>query len=259
MRIDYHTDDISKSCRNQTSTSTFFVNNPYDASLPFCIVASNDSPANAYRKVASKFLPPGTVRVELLGVVPFVPFPPHVFNRNRTRTEAPALEDRPDTLTQLFFGQLPYKASDSMICWLCDHFAQSNVLYIERVMQDKSRKGCMQVFVDESDAERIMSSLCKWILIDETGVWHAQDDRQAAILENYARSKSQQVKSLPFRPLVVERSTSTFVRRRIDGPAVQSGGEAADQKPKGVSAPPVQTESTSTKSSVVSKRQFAQR
>jgi len=123
------------------------------------------------------------------------------------------LAERPPTLTQLFFGQLPYKVSDRMVLWLVGHLAQRNVLYIERVMQDKSRKGCMQVFVDEDDASDIIAALDRRIIFDTTGIWHAQNDEQVRALEEHCRNESNRFKGFPYRMMVVERSTSTYVRR----------------------------------------------
>jgi hypothetical protein len=213
--------------------ATKFAYDPYSTLQPFHIVST--SPASIHtqnREVAKKMLPPKTLRLDLFGLVPFVPFPEHVYDRTRQRTEAPPLEQRPDTLLQLFFGQLPYKVSDHMIVWLCSLLAESEVLYIERVMQEKSRKGCMQVFVDEEDADFIITAINRRVLFDATGVWHAQNEDQVDILERHCNSESNRFKGFPFRMVVVEKSTSTYVRRPKQQPSTNG------RRSRSVSPPP---------------------
>jgi hypothetical protein len=203
---------------------TRYCHNPYSQLQSYSVVnAGPASKETLNREVAKKVLPSGTLRVDLSGKVPFFAFPDTVMDRTRQRSEAPPLNERPSTLRQIFFGQLPYKVSDAMVVWLCDTLAESEVLYIERVMQEKSRKGCMQVFVDESDAEFIITALNKRVLFDRTGVWQAQTEEQLEALEVHCNSELNRFKGFPYRPMVVELATSTYVRRHRLPQSRQSG------------------------------------
>lgn len=166
------------------------------------------------KEEAKRSLPQDTMRLSLFGKVQFFAFPTHALERTRLRSEAPPLEERPAELKQLFFGQLPYKVPDSQIVWLVEEVAKRSVLYIERVMQEKSRKGCMQVFVDEADVDDIVRTLDRRVLFDKTGVWYAADDYELRALEEHCSNEANRFKGFPFRMMVVERSTSTYVRRR---------------------------------------------
>jgi hypothetical protein len=218
-----------------------FRNDPYDTLKPFHIETfeMERTISSNYAEVAKTILPPGTLRVGLLGKVPFIPFPAHVMDRSRIRDAAPPLSQRPESLVQLFVGQLPFKVTDAMICWVCEEFAESEVLFIERITQENSRKGCMQIYVDDSDADFIITAVNKRMILDTTGVWHAQNAEQQVAIEQHCQDERNRFKGHPFRPVVVERATSTYVRRRnaprsrsrSPPPAMYEGGVADASSP----------------------------
>jgi len=158
-------------------------------------------------------LPPMTMRTDLVGRAVFMPFPEDVYYKGQLRHGAPPRQFRPADLAGLFFGQLPFRLTDMMVIYLFGVLANADVLYIERIVQDNSKKGCMQVYVHEADVERIIAAFHKRVLFDNTGVWLAYDPYQRAALQQHGDNPQNRFKGLPFYPMVVERSKSSYERQ----------------------------------------------
>jgi hypothetical protein len=130
-----------------------------------------------------KSLPNGTLYHSLRHSVRFIPYPTEKFS-----AKTPSVQKR--RMTRLFFGQLPYGVTDMQLQWLAFRLAGTNLHYIERIMRKglrgtKIATGCVFAYAEPTDALELIRQLNKRVLIDDTGVWHAENQGQQRTLDEY--------------------------------------------------------------------------
>jgi hypothetical protein len=148
----------------------------------------------------------------LWGRVSFVPYPTEPFYA----TPAPE-----DDMVRVFIGQLPYFVTDMQLSWLCATFGGGHVVaYPERIMKrqpngDRLPTGCIHAYASVYAVEAMATGMHKRMLVDDTGVWHAQTAAEFDVLSSYVASmkadKSLRVPNRPYDSVVVQLATSTYV------------------------------------------------
>jgi len=123
-------------------------------------------------------------------------------------------------MTRLFVGQVPVNVTKQQVEWIVELLSGCRVFGTEIIRKwtgDRQPKGCVHTYCFESDAERIIEVLHQRVLIDDCGIWFAEDRKQKNSLKQYCtklkRDKSLRVVDRPHQPMVVEIADSTFVPR----------------------------------------------
>jgi hypothetical protein len=159
-------------------------------------------------------IPEGTIHTALAGKVTFTPYP------EQYSPSAPTLPK--PALARIFIGQLPYQVTDIQLSWLCETFAEGvSVFYAEHIMkQDNTRNtkiptGCVHAYCLHDDVATLIEGLHKRTLIDDTGVWHAEDAEELRALTEYCSAmktdRKLRVHNRPYDTVVVQFATSTYV------------------------------------------------
>jgi hypothetical protein len=158
--------------------------------------------------------PMGTRHMALWGQVSFVPYPTERF------IPSPPAENR-ETLVRVFVGQLPYQVTDQQLAWLCYTFGGGAVVaHPERIMKrqpngERLPTGCIHAYTTMSQVEAMAEGMHKRMLVDDTGVWHAQTVEEFEVLSRYVSAmktdKSLRAPNRPYDSVVVQLATSTFV------------------------------------------------
>lgn len=160
-------------------------------------------------------MPEGTRHTTLWGRVSFVPYPATEF---RPASPTPPAEGE---LVRVFVGQLPYFVTDMQLAWLCHTFGGgSAVFYPERIMKkqpngERLPTGCIHAWVAPEAVEAMAAGMHKRMLVDDTGVWHAQTRDEFDVLKEYIAdmkvNKHHRVPNRPYDSVVVQLAVSTFV------------------------------------------------
>lgn len=160
-------------------------------------------------------MPEGTRHTSLWGRVSFVPYPSTGFY-----TPTPQPEDE-STLVRAFIGQLPYFVTDMQLAWLCHTFGGgAAVMYPERIMKrqpsgERLPTGCIHAYATPEAVEAMAAGMHKRMLVDDTGVWHAQTHDEFEVLKAYIAvmktNKTARVPNRPYDSVVVQLAVSTFV------------------------------------------------
>jgi len=158
--------------------------------------------------------PAGTRHPALWGRVSFVPYPTGEF-----RAPSPPAEDA--ELVRVFVGQLPYFVTDMQLSWLCHTFGGGNaVVYPERIMKkqpngERLPTGCIHAYATPEAVEAMAFGMHKRMLVDDTGVWHAQTHEELDVLKAHIAAmkadKKRRVPNRPYDSVVVQLAVSTFV------------------------------------------------
>jgi len=162
--------------------------------------------------------PAGTRHPTLWGRVSFVPYPTGEF-----RAPTPPPEDA--ELVRVFIGQLPYFVTDMQLSWLCHAFGGgSAVVYPERIMKkqpngERLPTGCIHAYATPEAVEIMALGMHKRMLVDDTGVWHADSQDEAEFLGDYVAAMKQdrgmRVPGRPYDSVVVQMATSTYIPRHV--------------------------------------------
>lgn len=157
--------------------------------------------------------PAGTLHGHLWGRVTFVEYPAEEFH-----APAPAEDEE---MVRVFIGQLPYFVTDMQLRWLCYHFGGFNTVHFpERIMKrqpngERLPTGCIHAYAPAHAVAEMASGMHKRMLVDDTGVWHAQTQEEFAVLTEYIAAmkadKSLRAPNRPYDSVVVQVATSTFV------------------------------------------------
>lgn len=149
------------------------------------------------------------LRTDLIGHCPFVAYPAHTYGNSTLRPSAPY--PRPAGVVQLFLGQVPFRITDGQLLFLFETLAGVNIQFIERVVQGESRKGCIQLFADETSIEAAQRAIHKRVLFDEFGFWFATNWDELNILQAHCQVPEWcRHRGMPFNCAVLEQSTSTY-------------------------------------------------
>jgi len=183
-------------------------------------------------------LPTGTRHPTLWGRVTFVPYPTEEFRAPPPPTEADG------ELVRVFIGQLPYFVTDMQLDWLCVTFGGGHVFaYPERIMKkqpngERLPTGCIHAYATIAGVEAMADGMHKRMLVDDTGVWHAQTSEEFEVLSRYVAAmkndRSLRAPNRPYDTVVVQRATSTYIPRHVaSNPqlAVKAVNEVADVVP----------------------------
>jgi hypothetical protein len=164
------------------------------------------------------------VRRELIGRCQHYTFPERSRERTLLRSRAP--NPRPAHVAQLFLGQVPFRITDGQLLHMFWALAGVDVLYIERVVQGDSKKGCIKLFVHEDNAEAAMRAIHWRVLFDEHGFWVATNWEQYYTLQEHCDRSLLWFRGLPCKCAVLERSTYVANRkaRRTGMPVRSSAG-----------------------------------
>jgi hypothetical protein len=125
-------------------------------------------------------------------------------------------------MARVFIGQLPYQVTDMQLDWLCYTFGHGGGVYFpERIMKRDDQRGgkvptgCIHAYCDPEILADLENGMHKRILIDDTGVWFAQTEQEAAALNEYCGMlKVDRRLRFPHRPydtVVVQFATSSYV------------------------------------------------
>jgi len=167
-------------------------------------------------------LPFGTLHSQLEPYVTFIPYPTEEFvNPNKSRCHAPS----EGTMSRVFLGQLPYQVTDMQLDWLCYTFGNGGAVHFpERITKHdpmrgcKMPTGCIHAYVENHHAAAMLNALHKHILVDDTGVWFAENADQQAVLNDYClmmkNDKTKRYQNRPYDTVVAQFATSSYVRRR---------------------------------------------
>jgi len=125
----------------------------------------------------------------------------------------------------VFIGQLPYFVTDMQLSWLCYTFGGANVVaYPERIMKrqpsgERLPTGCVHAYCTRRAVEAMAHGMHKRMLVDDTGVWHAQTPEEWTVLNEYIATmkadRSRRVANRPYDSVVVQLATSTYVPRHV--------------------------------------------
>ena len=175
-------------------------------------------------------LPADTIHTQLANSVSYMPYPDEEFF-------APPPTLRKEQMVRLFIGQLPYHVTDMQLQWLCSTFGNGVTVYFpERIVKHsdtnttssssssskgskssggKVPTGCIHAYCRPEQAEALMDGLHKRLLIDDTGVWYAQNDTELeAVCAHTAVMKKERSKrphNRPYDTVVCQLATSTYV------------------------------------------------
>jgi hypothetical protein len=162
--------------------------------------------------------PMGTRHVSLWGAVSFVPYPAHGWEAPATSTAQPNGDGE---LVRVFIGQLPYFVTDMQLSWLCHTFGYGHLVsHPERIMKrqpngERLPTGCIHAYATAQAVEEMAQGMHKRMLVDDTGVWHAQTAAEWEALTDYISAmksdKSLRIPNRPYDSVVVQLAVSTFV------------------------------------------------
>jgi len=123
---------------------------------------------------------------------------------------------------RMFLGQLPYNVTEMQLYWICAVFG-GDIAQPQRITKttDKGEKiptGGVHVMCDETSFQLLLSGMHKRVLIDDTGLWFAENHAQKANLDSYVAylhtHKKARKAGRPYESVVVQEANSTFVPRR---------------------------------------------
>lgn len=220
-----------------------FRHNPYSTFVPVVYgYTQTDDFESATIPPAESVLPEGTRHTQLWGQVTFIPFPSETFI-----TPESAMPPAGAPLVRAFLGQLPYFVTDMELAWMCYILGGGQtVLWPERIMKRQSGgerlpTGCIHGYATPEAIATMASNMHKRMLVDDTGVWHAQTQDELQALSVYvAEMKSDKNKRVPGRPydtVVVQEATSNFVPA-CPVPLTEFPTERPAVKPQRASPPP---------------------
>jgi hypothetical protein len=149
------------------------------------------------------------------------------------------------------------------LSWLCHAFGGgSAVVYPERIMKkqpngERLPTGCIHAYATANEVDALIHGINKRMLVDDTGVWHAQTHEECESLKEYVsvlhEDRNLRVPGRPYDSVVIQQATSSFNaaahRRGSAGEgsrrtAAASRRSAADSPaPPGYSAPPAYADS----------------
>jgi hypothetical protein len=210
--IDYNA-KFNQAASSFPTAAAVFAHNPYnDVGADFYPVPNYEEAPPTYAPTYG--LPEGTLHLELWGRVPFVPYP-------STEFVAPPPPMPKSDMVRVFLGQLPYQVTDMQLQWLCYMFGNGGAVYFpERIMKRDEKKdmrlptGCIHAYCDPAILEALALGMHKKILVDDTGVWVAQDDFQQQELRDYSAflkaDPRRRVPNRPYDTVVVQTATSTY-------------------------------------------------
>jgi hypothetical protein len=165
-----------------------------------------------------KYLPAGTLYECLAAEVNFVAYP-------ETCPEPAYAQPHKDMLQRIFVGQLPYNVTTSQAEWVVTEATGCPTFHTEiihRWTAGQEPKGCVHTYCHPQDVNRVQA-MSKRILVDDTGIWVADDEAQTAALLSFCASlkkdKKHRIANRPYQPVVLEVAKSSF-RPREDAPAV---------------------------------------
>ena len=126
-----------------------------------------------------------------------------------------------EPLVRVFVGQLPYCVTDMQLAWLCHTFGGGSVVcHPERIMKrqpngERLPTGCIHAYTTVGMVEAMAEGMHKRMLVDDTGVWHAQTVEEFEVLSRYVSAmktdKTLRAPNRPYDSVVVQLATSTFV------------------------------------------------
>jgi len=188
----------------------------------------------------SMAMPEGTRHPSLWGRVSFVPFPTESFFVPEEAQVAPGAP-----MVRVFIGQLPYFMTDMELAWIVYTLGGGQVvLGPERIMKRQSGgerlpTGCIHGYATEEGIATMALNMHKRVLVDDTGMWHAQDERELLELSQYVADmkmdKALRVPGRPYDTVVVQQATSNFVPAC---PVPLSAFPTERAKPQRASPPP---------------------
>lgn len=229
-------------------------------------VARSNTPRSAYAATPEASpvgvdAPIGTRHLALWGRVAFVPYPTEEF-------VAPAAPKVPaGDLVRVFIGQLPYFVTDMQLAWMCWTLGGNHVVvYPERIMKrqpsgERLPTGCVHAYTTDAAVCDMATRMHKRMLVDDTGIWHAQDETELRCLSAYVAdmkmSKDRRVPGRPYDTVVIQLATSTFVPRNVAAKphlALRAVNDCADvaelatgfHRPRGDDSPSDALSTTST-------------
>ena len=172
-------------------------------------------PANAQGRTMP--LPPaGTLHQELMTVVDFCKYPTRAFPLT-PESESPPKEE----MVRMFIGQLPYNVTDMQLGWMAYAFGGGVQLHhFERITKlDRTKRkqlptGCFHFYVEPQYVDSLMVGVHKKLLVDDTGIWVAKDEKQDRILKTYSEQmkndRTKRFEGRPYGTVVIQHSTSSF-------------------------------------------------
>lgn len=161
-------------------------------------------------------LPADTLHTQMANKVSFLPYPDEEFY-------APAPTLPKEQMSRVFIGQLPYAVTDMQLQWLCSTFGNGvTVHHAERIVKHDTGKtgakiptGCIHAYCHPDQVEGLMNGMHKRLLIDDTGVWYAQNDSELEALCAYTstmkKDRSKRPHNRPYDTVVAQLATSTYV------------------------------------------------
>jgi len=167
------------------------------------------------KRSAKPRVPQGTLHRTLRGQVTFVPYPTQSISKPE-----PAVPKH--AMSRVFIGQLPYQVTDMQLDWLCQTFGDgANCYFPERIMKHDAQRGtkmptgCIHAYCDPQAADFLMAGIHKRLLIDDTGVWYAQNQKEQEVLTNYTQAmkkdRSLRIHNRPYDTVVVQFATSRYM------------------------------------------------
>lgn len=242
------TQQMTNAKQHNCSATQVYTHNPYDAAHNAALYAAMQASRRAQESRSATeseteehaaaaavadgawsgaFTAPGAhvLRHCLVSRCAYVGFPAHTSGSEPRRLSAPY--PRPAGVVQMFLGQVPFRITDGELLYMFSVLAGVDVLYVERIVQGDSNKGCIQLFVHEETAEHAQRMIHKRVLFDQGGFWYATSAEERALLESQCAAQGgPKHKGLPYNSVVLERSTSTFalsVAMRAAQKAAQRG------------------------------------
>jgi hypothetical protein len=107
------------------------------------------------------------------------------------------------------------------LSWLCHAFGGgSAVVYPERIMKkqpngERLPTGCIHAYATPEAVEIMAHGMHKRMLVDDTGVWHAQTHEEFDVLKAHIaamkQDKKRRIPNRPYDSVVVQLAVSTFV------------------------------------------------
>lgn len=162
-------------------------------------------------------LPASTLHRALDGCVTYVQDPQWF--------EMPVAPMPKSDMARLFLGQLPYFVTPMQVAWMVLELARLPVFETECIKRwganhsqpalAQQPKGCVHTYCLPQHRDAIIAALHRRVLVDDGGVWFAEDAAQKEALEAYCaqmkQDKSLRFRDRPYQPLVVQDAVSTFV------------------------------------------------
>lgn len=205
------------------SPSRRFRHNPYagaacfelDDEAPALGASRSESPAARVEESADF---EATLHRPLMGHVNFEPFP-------QVSRASPLVRFDKASCRRLFVGQIPYATPAAQVEWMVFAATGRRVYFTETIQRwtgSRAPKGCAHTYCLAADADHIVATLHRRMLVDDSGVWIAADAQQVAALGDYCAAMKADHKlrfrDRPYQPVVVELATSDFVPRHATPP-----------------------------------------